>query len=64
MSKLDVNITLKELEECVAFAKDYGASEHKTITLHHNTSGGLGNSLSISSLPLAEKRDITNIDSL
>ena len=60
---MKVNVTLKELEQCVKFAKEHSVSEHKTITLHHDTSGGIGNSLGISKDFKSEPIDITNYES-
>ena len=58
-----MSITLKELEECVAFAKEHGVSEHKTITLTYNILYGLGSSLGIAAEWNDEPKDITNVDS-
>lgn len=57
------NITLQELEDAAKFARENGETVHKTITMHIDSSSGIGEGISISAPWNGEKHNITNIDS-
>jgi hypothetical protein len=54
------NITLSELEAAVQYAKEHGVSEHKTITMCIEPSGGIGAVVTVSSEWDGKRFDITD----
>jgi hypothetical protein len=54
------NITLSELEAAIQYAKEHGASKHKTITMCVESGGGIGAVITVSPEWNGKRVDITD----